>query len=304
MSDYHLHLYPHRYPGREPSVSPPAGPYPVDRIERYAETAKVAGVRELAFTEHFYRCVESVNVLGPFWDRERPAVREQTQADVDADRVLSLDRYVDVVQRAKARGLPVLLGLEVDFFPDTIEAVLDFIRPYPFDVLVGSVHWIGGWWFDRKHAVAEWERRGRRKVYEQYFALETQLAASGAVDVLAHLDRVKFLGDRLREEPLDLYRRVVEAARSSGVAVELSSAGLRHPVAEVYPAPTLLAMCREAGLDITLASDAHDPAQAGWRFDELRRMALDIGFTHTARFRARRRALEPIPGHRVGRDAG
>lgn len=300
MSDYHLHLYPHCYPGREAAVVPPAGPYPLARIEHYVETAATRGVRELAFTEHFFRCVESAAVLGSFWEREVPTIRDRTRAEVAADRILSLDRYVEVVQRAKASGLPVLLGLEVDFFPETIDAVLDFIRPYPFDVLVGSVHWIGGWWFDRTHALGEWERRGHRAVYEQYFALETDLARSGAVDVLAHLDRVKFQGHRLREEPIDLYHRVVQAAASSGVAIELSSAGLRHPAAEVYPAPSLLAMCREAGLDITLASDAHDPKHAGWRFGELRRLALDVGYTHTARFRARRRTLEPIPRLETG----
>lgn len=276
-------------------MAPPPGPYPVERIERYVETAAGRGVAELAFTEHLFRCEESADVLGAFWEREEPSIGEQTRADVEADRILSLERYVDVVLRAKDRGLPVLLGLEVDFFPETIDAVLEFLRPYPFDVLLGSIHWIGGWWFDRTHALDEWERRGHRRVYEQYFALQAALAASGAVDVLAHPDRVKFLGHRLAEAPLDLYRRVVDAAAATGVAVELSSAGLRHPAAEIYPAPTMLAMCREAGLDITLASDAHDPQHAAWRFDELTRLAWDTGFTHSARFRARRRTLEPIP---------
>jgi histidinol-phosphatase (PHP family) len=294
LSDYHLHLYAHQYPGKPADELPPKGAYPLDRIEKYVETAAARGVSELAFTEHFYRCVESIDALGPFWEQEEAPVRDLTKADVDADRLLSLERYVDVVVRAKDRGLPVMLGLEVDFFPETIDAVLDFLSPYPFDVLVGSVHWIGGWWFDRRHAFDEWERRGHRTVYEQYFALQTELAASGLVDVLAHIDRVKFLGHRLPDEPVDLYESLVAAAVSTGVAVELSSAGLRHPAQEVYPAPTLLRLVREAGLDITFASDGHDPEHAAWRFDVLRAIALETGFTHTARFRERRRHLEAI----------
>lgn len=233
-------------------------------------------------------------MLGDFWELEADPLREHTRADVDADRTLSLERYVEVILRAKDAGLPVQLGLEVDFFPDTIDAVLEFLEPYPFDVLLGSVHWIGGWWFDRRHSSAEWERRGIRRVYEQYFRLETQLAVSGVVDVVAHPDRIKFLGHRLPEPPLDLYRELVAAAVAGGVAVELSSAGLRHPVEEVYPAPALLEMCQAAGLDITFASDAHRPEQAAWRFDDLRAIAIDAGFTHTVRFEARRRRRVPI----------
>lgn len=293
MSDYHLHLYPHR---RDRSIPIPPEVYPLSRIEQYVEQAADRGVSELAFTEHLYRCTESTDLLGPFWTKANdPAVAFHTEDDVRADRTMSLERYVEAVSGAKDAGLPVLLGLEVDFFPESIEAVLDFIAPYPWDVLIGSIHWIDGWWFDRTHSIGEWDRLGRRTVYEQYFRLEAELAASGSVDVLAHVDRVKYLGHRLDPEPLDLYADLVAAAKNGGVAVELNSGGLRHPVEEIYPGPTLVRMCREAGLDITFASDGHVPEQAGWGYPELRRAALDAGYTHTARFEGRRRSLIPIP---------
>lgn len=295
MSDQHLHLYPHQIAGAPTKAAPPDGPYPLDRVEQYVEAAAVRGVREVALTEHLFRFVEAEPVLGRFWGQAEEPQRSLTGAAVEADRTLSLERYVDVVARAQASGLPVRLGVEVDYFPESIDAALDLLAPYPFDLLIGSIHWIGGWWFDRDHAYPEWERRGHRAVYEQYFALAADLAASGSVDVLAHLDRVKYLGHRLAEEPADLYEEVVSAAAESGVAVELSSAGLRHPVAEVYPAPGLLRRIRDAGLDITLASDAHDPATTAWRFDELQGIARRAGFTHTVRFEQRRRIREPLP---------
>ncbi len=291
MSDYHLHLHPH---GPAPSGWT-ARPYPVSVVEQYVEAAASQGVSELAFTEHLYRCVESAEVLCRWWDAEPdPALAAATERRVDAERFLSLEHYVDLILRAKDAGLPVLLGLEVDFFPETIDDVLDFLEPYPWDVLIGSVHWLGGWQFDQPGNEAEWDRRGDRAVYEHYFDVATQLAASGTVDVLAHVDRCKMQGRRLDTEPLDLYEGLVGAAASSGVAVELSSAGLRQRIGEVYPAPTLLRMLREAGIDITFASDAHMPEMAGWEHAELRCIALAAGYTHSARFRARRRHLEPI----------
>lgn len=291
MSDYHLHLHPHL-----PTDSgPPQGEYPPGHIEAYVEAAAAHGVTELGFTEHLYRCVESEPVLGEFWlDEPSEECAAHTIEFVREDRTLSLDDYVEAVVDAKDRGLPVKLGLEVDFFPETIGPVMELLEPYPWDYLIGSVHWIGGWWFDRCHAKDEWERRGYRKVYEQFFELEAALAESDTVDVLAHIDRVKYLGHRLPEEPLDLYDALVTAAASTGVAIEVSSAGLRHPVNEIYPAPKLLARVHDAGLDITFASDGHGPKWAAWEFEELARIALDAGFSHTARFHARRRRLEPI----------
>lgn len=292
MSDYHLHLHPH-----EPTpFGPPEGEYPVSYLERYVEAAAARGVEELAFTEHLARCVESSDVLGPFWqEAASPDLVEQTRAVVERDRNLSLEKFVDVVVRAKERGLPVLLGLEVDFFPGSIDAVAEFLAPYPWDILVGAVHFLHGWLYDRPSARELVESRGIRRVYEEYFRLETALAASGAVDVLAHPDRCKIHGLRPASEPLDLYRELVETAATTGTALEVSSAGLRKPCAEVYPAPALLRLGREAGLDITLASDAHTFDGAGWRHREVVAAARNAGYTQRVAFAARRRRLVPLP---------
>jgi histidinol-phosphatase (PHP family) len=292
VSDYHLHLHPH-----EPTPQgPPPGEYPVSYLERYVETAAARGATELAFTEHLGRCVEAADLLGPFWEEaDDPALVEQTRERATIDRNLSLEKYVDVVLRAKESGLPVLLGLEVDFFPQSIDAVVDFLAPYPWDILVGSVHFVRGWLYDRSFSREEMKRRGVRRAYEQYFELETMLAASGSVDVLAHADRIKINGLRPAEEPLDLYRELVTAAAATDTAMEVSSAGLRKPCAEVYPAPALLRMSREAGLPITLASDSHTADGAAWGRREVVAAARAAGYTCRAVFSARRRTLIPLP---------
>ena len=210
------------------------------------------------------------------------------------DRNLSLDSYVEAVQAAKDSGLPVALGLEVDFFPETIGAVLDLIAPYPWDFLIGSVHWIGGWAVDTAEVSDEFARRGVRRAWEQYFELETQLADCGAVDVLAHVDVCKKHGQRPEREPVDLYLAVVEAASGSGTAVEVSSQGLRKPVGEVYPAPTFLEMFNWAGVPITLASDGHAPNEAAWGHEEVVTAARLAGYASSLRFKGRRRWEVPL----------
>jgi len=292
MGDYHVHLHPH---GPYDGTGPEPGTFPPDYVAAYVTTALEQGEDEVGFTEHLYRCVESIDVLGPFWeDPSNPDVEAQTVAFVEEDRTLSLERYVDAVLAAKEQGLPVLLGLEVDYFPETIDAVVEMLKPYPWDFLIGSVHWVGAWSVDHEEADFEFDRRGVRTAYEQYFALEAQLAASGVVDALAHADVVKKTGRRLEEAPLELYRPVVEAAAASGTAVEVSSAGLHKPVAEAYPAPEFLKMFYEAGVAITTASDAHYPHECARDFDEIKRYARAAGYSERVRFRRRQQEAVPL----------
>ena len=291
MSDYHLHLHEHQ----PSSTGPPPGTYPAGHIEAYVESAAERGITELGFTEHLYRCAEAGPVLGAFWEsKPRADLADHTRAFVERDRGLSLGGYVEAVLSAKDEGLPVKLGLEIDFFPETIEAVLDLIEPYPWDFLIGSVHWVGGWAIDSSDVAYEFDRRGIESAWEEYFVLEEALARSGAVDVLAHVDVCKKYGYRPPREPVDLYASVVAAALGSGTAVEVSSQGLRRPAAEVYPSPRFLEMFHDAGVAVTLASDAHSPDEAGWGHDEVVGAARRAGYTSHLRFEERRRLEVPL----------
>lgn len=281
MSDYHLHLHPH-----EPTeVGPPPGEYPDGHIEAYVETAAAGGVTELGFTEHLYRCVESIGPLGRFWEGETDRdLAEHSRRFVAEDRNLSLDSYVSAVVEAKDQGLPVKLGLEVDFFPDTIGTVLELLDPYPWDFLIGSVHWLGGWAIDSSASLYGWDRKGLEWTWSTYFDLAVELAASGTVDVLAHIDLPKKYGKRLPTEPFERYDEVVAAAAATRTAVEVSSQGLRKPAEEVYPSPEFLRRFREAGVGITLASDGHFPAEAGDGHAEVVAAARAAGYSTQLRF--------------------
>ncbi len=272
------------------------GVYPAGWIERFVEAAAARGVTEVGFTEHLYRCVESEDVLGHWWESDAdPGLRAEFLEWISAERNLSLERYVEAVLDAKARGLPVKLGLEVDFVPGTEKAVRQLLARYPFDYLVGSIHWIGAWNFMREAGVPEFSRRGVRTAFEQYFALKTALAASGLVDVLAHADVIK----RHRVQPhgdlRDLYQPVVTAAASSGTAVEVSSVGLRLKSGEIFPAPAFLSLFFEAGVPITLASDAHMPDVSAWGHAEIVSAARTTGYTTYLRFDRRQRIVTDLP---------
>jgi len=292
MGDYHVHLHKH---GPYDGEGPPPGQYPVDHIEAYVEKALERGAREVGFTEHLYRCIESKDLLGEWWSEDpRTDLQEHTKAYVRSERVLSLDRYVQAVVDAKDRGLPVILGLEVDFFPETAESVAEYLDQYPFDFLVASTHWLGAWGVDLSDQAFEFDRLGPLRSYEDYFRTETELAASGLFDVLAHADVIKKQGLRLDEAPSDLYEELAVAAARGATAVEVSTAGLYQPAAEMYPSEPLLKRFHNHSVPITLASDAHVPEDTARGLDGAIAFARSVGYTERIQFRKRVGEMVPL----------
>ncbi len=294
MLDYHLHLWPHGQRDRVPTVEHVAG---------YCDAARAAGVEEVALTEHLFRFTQADRLLRGFWDDEPDAALRASMADYWDDHARAdLDEYVACVLAAKEAGLPVVLGLEVDYYPGRMDDVAALLAGYPFDVLLGSVHWLGTWRFDDLAdpvSMAQWSVRAVDDAWDQYTLAIEELAATGTCDVLAHPDLVKVAGHR-PAAPEEWWDRLAEAAATSGMAAELSSAGWRKPAAEAYPAPALLARFVARGVPLTTASDAHRLPDVAQRSAELAAMvrALDVG--HLRAFRARQPVdvpvAAPVPG--------
>ena len=288
MLDYHLHLWPHGTAASQPTL---------DELAEYCETAARAGVDEIALTEHLFRFRQADAILAGFWDEDpNPELRASLAAYWKDHAHADLDAYVAAVVEAKAAGLPVVLGLEVDHYAGRMDKVASVLDRYPFDVLLGSVHWVGAWGFDQLGdpvVDAEWDARSIESVWDAYTDALEELAASGVCDVLAHPDLVKISGRR-PSVPDEWYDRMAEAAASSGMAAELSSAGWRKPVAEAYPAPALLSRFRKAGVPATTASDSHGLGDVASRSSDLRALLADAGYETLTAFRGRRPEQVPV----------
>jgi HisJ family histidinol phosphate phosphatase len=296
--DYHLHLWPHGE--RDSDVT-------VEQLAAYCRRAGAAGITEIAVTEHLFRFVQADALLGRFWDADPdPALRRSMAAYWGDHARADLDAYVHSVLEAKGAGLPIALGLEVDYYPGRMDDVANLLEGYPFDVLLGSVHWLGAWRFDDLEdaaSLAEWRRRGVEQTWTAYTEALEELAESGACDVLAHPDLIKVAGHR-SGAPDELYDRMAEAAARSGMAAEVSSAGWRKPVGEAYPAPALLARLRARGVPITTASDAHGLPDVADRSDEIRQLLTAVGYDSLCAFRKRQPRLIPVTPSAATRSTG
>ena len=252
-------------------------------------------------TEHLFRFRQADSLLGGFWDDERvpPALAESMARYWKFHATADLDAYVQCAQQAKDAGLPVVIGLEVDYYEGRMHDVADLLAGYPFDVLLGSVHWVGAWRFDDLEdpvSLAEWSARRVDACWDAYTEAMEELAASRSCDVLAHPDLIKVAG-HVPDAPAEWWDRLAEAAAASGMAAEVSSAGWRKPVGEQYPAAGLLERFVARGVPLTTASDAHRLEHVADRADDLRALLGAVGTEELQGYRAR------VP-HRVPVAAG
>ena len=105
------------------------------------------------------------------------------------------------------------------------------------------------------------------EVWRRYFETLAEAARSGPLRHPRPPRPGQGLGQgppAARARPALLLRAAVEAIAETGIAVEVSTAGLRKPVGELYPAPALAEMCVEAGAPFALSSDAHVPEHVGF----------------------------------------
>jgi histidinol-phosphatase (PHP family) len=250
-------------------------------MRAYVEMALARGLSEMAFTDH----VPLYFLPG---DDPDPAIA-MTRAE--------LPGYVDEVLALRdefAGRIDVLLGLEADFAEGHESALEEILAAHEWDVVLGSVHWVKGDWIDAPHSGARHEREGTELLWGEYYRLLAKAAATGLFDVLTHFDLPKKFGHRMPASVAGAEADAVAAARAAGVAVEVSSAGLRKTVAEEYPGPPLLRSLVAARVPIVFSSDAHAPAEVAWGREKIEAAALAAGAREHLSFRRRERRKLPL----------
>ena len=273
LTDYHLHL-------RSDDLDATAAEHFTEaNAERYRAAASARGIAELGVSEHVYRFEQALAVWRhPFW-----------VANARDD----LEEYCSFVrERTDLR-----LGIEADYVPGREDEMANLLGAHDFDYVIGSVHFLSEGAVDMDEYSVWDSGASAEEIWRRYFQALGEAARSGLFDVLGHPDLVKVWG---RGRPLpegDLrrcYELAMEGIADSGIAVELSTAGLRKPVGELYPAPALLEMCLGAGAKVALSSDAHRPQDVGAGYERALELLERLGVSELCVFDRRVRRLEPI----------
>ncbi|MDQ2676237.1 MAG: PHP domain-containing protein [Actinomycetota bacterium] len=272
LTDYHLHLRPDELDASASEYFTQAN------ADRYLDAAAAAGIAELGCSEHIHRFTEALEIWNhPFW-------REQAADDLGA--------YLEFLRSAGLRA-----GIEMDWVAGREDQIANVLDRHAFDYVVGSVHFIRDKAVDHD-AYDIWnELSDPDKVWALYFETFAEAIRTGMYDICAHPDLVKVWGEGRpapRRDPRFHYEPLVEAIAEANVAVEVSTAGLRKPVGELYPADAFAEMCVDAGASFALSSDAHAPEHVGFGYE----LAVDAmkgwGVAELCVFESRARRLEPL----------
>jgi histidinol-phosphatase (PHP family) len=241
-------------------------------LDDFAGVALSLGLREIGYSDHF-----------PLLHIEDPSL------SMGLD---ELPLYVREVEEARERvgGLKIRLGIEVDYLPQTVERLRDLLQGYPFDYVMGSVHYVDGWGFDDPRYVAGYEGRDIYALWARYFELLGDAAECGLFDILAHPDVIKKFGYRPERDVTELYEACLDRVAGAGLAVEVSTAGLRKPVGEIYPGEDFLRLCRARDIPVTLGSDAHRPLEVGGDFEKAVMLLRKVGYGEVTLFEGRERS--------------
>ena len=267
LPDYHVHTF------RCGHATGESRDYVLRAVER--------GLSEIGFTDHI-----------PLYFLPRPE-RDPRLAMPEEQ----FDEYlveVEALRKEFSGRIVVRLGLEADYaegFEDELRRWLDRAE---WDFVLGSVHWVSGDWIDAPDSTRRFEREGAEALYREYYRLLARAARTGLFDVLTHFDLPKKLGHRPPVPVTDAEDEAIRAAAESGCAVEISSAGLRKPVGELYPEPRLLERIRATGIPVTFSSDAHAPSEVGWGYERTVSQALSCGVSEYVTVERRRKTDRPL----------
>lgn len=255
FSDYHMHPQGHR-----------VQPYNQALLQPWADAARERGLRDIAFTDHD-RYHEGVNFAA-----------------------------IETL-RANNPDLKIRAGIELDNDPLTGEAGRRWVEANwdRLDFVLGSVHYLQAeQMFDSVGQEHQFQGRDIDEIYADYFSRVREIAASGLVDCLAHLDLVKIHRFRSKSPVTELVEETLRFIKGRDLAIEISTAGWRKPVGEQYPAIEIIRLAKEIGIPFTVASDAHSHVQQAENYERLAGVLQECGIKDVCVYEKHRRTLLPI----------
>ncbi len=206
-----------------------------------------------------------------------------------------LPRYVEECLALKDRykgDIDIRVGLEGDFIEGYEADIERIVQMYPWDYVIGSVHFLGRWDISDSRQLEEWKGRDVDEVYRRYYDAVQKAAKSGFYDYIGHIDVIKRFGYLPASDLSGLEKETLDVIKERDLAIELNASGLRMPIGEMFPGRRMLEYCLEREIPLTVGSDAHQPERLAQYLDQATDQLKQIGFTHLATFKRRRRVME------------
>ena len=268
--DYHMHL---EY-----------GSYDEDYAEGFFRAAAERGVDEIGFSEHAHTFPEFEQLYYDDLILDDSFVGAFQRKWLKTNKFkYTLDEYFSFIEKLRKKH-KVLAGIEVCNFQDQ-EAAAKILRAYPFDYIIGSVHFLHGWAYDTAAIKAEWDNHPLTDIYEWYAQEAEKLAAAGLYDALGHPFNIRLYRYFPDCDGTPDLARVARAMKAADMIVDLNTGTYyRYPIEEFSPYPDFMRMANACGLPIITTSDAHKPEDCARYNEEAVQYARSFGYREQIRF--------------------
>jgi len=257
ISDYHIHTYLCGHADGKP--------------EEYVQKAIDLGLEEVGFSDH-----------APLVSHRDPTIT------MDFDELPIYQKMLEDVREKFKEKIKVKIGIEADYIPGYEQKTKEILNSYPYDFVIGSVHFIKNWAFDNPREKKGWQEANTDFIYRQYYECLRESAKSGMFDIMAHVDLVKKFGHRPTSDMADEIEKTAKVFKETGVVIEINTSGLRKPVEEIYPSLSALSIYCKFGIPVTFGSDAHRASEVGMDFDKALYLVKAAGYQEYVLFEKRK----------------
>ena len=221
-------------------------------LEDYIECAKEKNIKALCFTDHVDF---NKNDYGVGYYNPDEFFGEYNQARLMADDEM-------------------MIGAGIEFSePHLYNDKLRELGKYPYDYIIGSVHWIGDMF--PCHEVRE--KYSAKEFYILYWNEVLAMVQNGGFDCVGHIDFPKrYYGKIYYDEKV--MREIFQEMLGKNIILEINTSSLRKGINESMPGKELLQLYIECGGKyVTVGSDAHEVKDLGVDFEKADRLIKELG---------------------------
>ncbi len=262
-------------------------------LEEYVKSGIQRGLETIAFNDHFpyefYRGIENV----PY---------KEYSMNLD-----EIDYYINTAKNLRKKykdSIDIKIGFEIEYIENQVSQLNLHLNKVKneLDFIFGSVHVLntnkGVWPMDDNRFITIFEEIGIDEVYLLFFQHMRKMIKSKDFDfdIISHFDLPKKFNMRAnnKEQFIEGVAKTLELIKQRNLTMEINTSGFRKIVKEQYPSKDIIKMMKELDIPILLGSDAHDPKEVGWEFENMISILKNIGYTLLAQYSKRERTFIEI----------
>ena len=279
--DYHMHFE--------------KGDYKVEWAKGFFEAAKKRGLNEIGITEHAHTFPEFEDLYYEDLILDDSFVGSFQKKWLKTNKFKhTIDDYFNFMAKLREYGYEAKIGIEVCNFQNQAK-VREILDKYPFDYVIGSIHFIRGWAYDSEEIKAEWQQHSLEDIYEWYTQEIEHLCAGGLYDVLGHPFNIRLYKYFPDFDVTPYLLRAVQALKKADMGIDVNTGTYyRYPVQEISPYGDFLKLAKEYELPIIISSDAHKPEDCGAYIDDAIKYVKEYGYIEGITFNKRKRTMVPL----------